>query len=128
MSAGRLIVALLLALAIETAVFHLAHRDLMWLRHPVAELQAAPHEAVAGQVAAVLTREQLTRGQLEALAAATAGRPTLRAEYVQVMERLQQMAPDDPQIQLRLADAYRLVGRLDAARSLFEQVLAEGGR
>jgi len=128
MTPRRLLLMLVVALAIEVAVFGLVHRDLLWLNRPVAELRAASVDDVATQASAVLAREQLSRRQLEVLAEATAQRADLRAVHVRVLERIHALDAVDVGVRLRLAEAYRLDGRLDEARALFAGVLEETAR
>lgn len=113
----------LVAVAIEVAVFQYAYHDLIWLNRPVAELQAAPLDAVAPRVQSALAREHLTRQHLETMAAATAAQPTLLDDHVTALERLHRRDPRDLHLHVRLADAYRRAGRLDAARALLTEVL-----
>lgn len=124
MTARRVVWYMVLAAAVEAAVFQVAYRDLLWLNRPVTQLQAAPLEDVGENVDDILARSHLTRRHLERLATATA-RADLIAAHVRTLARLHQLAPDDVHVQLRLAEAYRLAGRYDDARRLFSSVLEE---
>lgn len=128
MTPRRLLVTLVVAVVIEAAVFGLVHRDLLWLNRPVAELRAASVDDVHAQASSVLAREHLSRRQLEQLADATAQRPDLRHVHIDALERIQALEGADVGVRLRLAEAYRLAGRLDEARLLFAQVLEETAR
>lgn len=127
MSARRLLLIMLSAIALEVAIFQVVNRDLLWLNLPVVQLQAAGVDDAGQTVRDALARTHLTRRHLEALAAATA-RPALMVEHVQALERLHALDRDDVGVVLRLGEAYRLAGRLDEARGLFTSLVEETTR
>lgn len=115
----RLVLIALLALVAQWGAFRVVYRDLLWL-----DAQAASHPS-AGEIrasaASVLQRPRPTRRHLEALIRLT-DRGDLRDLQAAALERLAAREPDDPAVQLRLAEALRLAGRFEESARVFTRV------
>jgi thioredoxin-like negative regulator of GroEL len=117
----RLVMALFVAIALQTGVFAWRYRDLIYLRQPV-DAVARDADALEASVETALQRTRLTAGHLEAIA--VAGAHTGRVAWeVEALSRRLTLDPDDVQVRLRLADALRRAGDLARAETLYLDVL-----
>ena len=115
----RLVLMALLVLVAQWGAFRFVYRDLLWL-----DAQAASHPSAAeirASAASVLQRPRPTRRHLEALIRLT-DRADLRDLQAAALERLAARQPDDPAVQLRLAEALRLAGRFEESARVFTRV------
>ena len=114
--------AVVVALAVELAIFRHAHRDLVYLSQPVAHIVTDRGESLRRHGSMALSRRTVRRVHLETLAEAarTVGDEEL---HFRAIERLARDYPEDAEVQLRRAELLRLAGRLDAAAALYHEVL-----
>ena len=115
----RLLLIALLVLVAEWGAFRFVYRDLLWLDAQAAPYPSAPD--IRASAASVLKRPRPSRRHLEALIRLT-DRDDLRDVQAAALVQLAAREPDDPAVQLRLAEALRLAGRFDESARVFTRV------
>lgn len=108
----------------EAGVFLWKNGDVVSLNRPADTLAADPHFTATAH--RVLAQPEVTRRVLERIADVAARRSD-SALQLQAITRIAAVAPGDRHVQLRLADALRRDGRLDAAAVLYRSLLTPPG-
>lgn len=127
MTMRRVALVFVALVALQGVVFAFAYDDLLYLRQPVALIDAGPRDTFERRAQQALSRPHLTARHLETNAAAAQhfALPDLESR---ALERRAAADPNDRDVQLRLADAYRRAGRFDRAVRLYLNILnATGG-
>lgn len=122
MTARRLALVAMMALAIQGAVFAYYYDDLLFLRQPVDVVASAPTEVFRAHALNALDRTRLTRRHLETIAAAAQRQHAIDIE-VRAAERLAHEYRADGSARLRLADALRRAGRFAEAEAIYLDIL-----
>jgi hypothetical protein len=123
MTVKRFLLFLSVALLCEAGIFAVSHDDLIFLRRPVPQILAGSRETFRTYATEALDRPDLTRRNLETIAATAQGFGMTPLE-VAVLDRLSTEAPSDLAVRLRLADALRRAGHLERAERIYLGVLA----
>jgi hypothetical protein len=121
MTIPRFSVVLAIALLLQAGVFAFAYSDLLYLRRPTDAIASDPRATFRANAEAALSRPDLTRRHLEAIADAAQRFGELKYE-VRALERRLVLDPADDRIRLRLADALRRSGQLAKAEAIYLQV------
>jgi len=118
----RIVVALIVAIALQAGVFTWRYRDLLYFRQPVAAITTAGPAEFEKNAAAALSRQLITRRHLETIADAAEAFGSSKVE-IQALERAVSADPSDAKLKLKLADALRRSGQLPRAEVLYREVL-----
>lgn len=108
-------------LVLEAGAFTYWNRDLVGLSRSADVLAADP--AFDGLADTAIARGSISRRVLERIAEVAARRGNF-ALQASALRRIALSAPDDGAVQLRLADALRAAGALDAADAIYTTWLA----
>lgn len=108
-------------LVLEAGAFTYWNRDLVGLSRSADVLAADP--AFDGLADTAIARDSISRRVLERIAEVAARRGNF-ALQASALRRIALSAPDDGAVQLRLADALRAAGALDAADAIYTTWLA----
>jgi hypothetical protein len=129
MSARQLLAVCLVGVLLESVVLAVQYDDLLYLRLPAPVLASGPRDLFLRRAAAALQRPKLTRQHLETVAAVAQDIGNIELE-IQALERIVGASDDDRRSRLRLADAWRRGGKLDAAEEAYLTLLgdASGGK
>lgn len=117
----RFIAGIVAILALEASAFAYWNRDLVGLSRSADVLAADP--AFDGLAETAVARARVSRRVLERIAEVAARRGNF-ALQASALRRIALNAPDDESVHLRLADALRAAGQLDAAEAIYAAWLA----
>lgn len=118
MTIPRFAAGLIVVLMLQAGVFAVAYSDLLYLRRPTDAIASDPRATFEANANEALSRPNLTRRHLDAIADAAKRLGDPKHE-VQALQRRLAQDPTDDRVRLRLADALRRNGQLDKAEALY---------
>lgn len=119
----RFTCALAVLLVCEVMYFGYHHRDVVRLNRSREALLS--DAAFADDARMALRRERVSRRVLERVADASGGRSDFDLQ-LRALDRIAELWPTDPGVQLRRADLLRSLGRLAEAERIYQAQLASG--
>lgn len=122
MTLQRFLLGFTTVLVLQSSVFAWQYQDLLYFRQTVAAIRADQPESFVTHAQTALSRKKLTRQHLDTIAVAADGFGKRDIE-IQALERRLELDPDDIQVRLRLADAFRRAGRFHDAERMYADLL-----
>ena len=125
MTTSKFLVGLAIAVALQSSVFAVQYRDLLYFRQPVSAIVRDDPTTFESKAQTALTRRKLTRLHLDTIARAAQRFGKTEIE-IEALERRLELDPKEPGIRLQLGDALRRAGRLSDAEALYSGLIHPG--